>query len=498
MGTSGGNKGIAPGSFWVTSYGAKGNGKAVGDGAMSSSVNTTTLTSATAGFTAADVGKVIIVNGAGAAGVPLSTTISTFTNATTVILAAAAATTVSNASVVWGTDDSAAINSAVSAAVTSGVNNYGEVFFPPGIYMVAAATTKGGATQGNAQIPLPVIATGASQKFALSLTGAKDGSSWVHWDQSIPQTSGATIVSTLVGQTLDGTWGAPSIIGGPTVAVNGSDTYSNMRITVDGLRVMAPYNPSVVGFDFKFLAQMHIKTASALAFASTAGGTPLITTVPTNSIGMGLRSPSNGNNDANLVWDYGCQGFYYGLQISEHFSATRIACVYTNVGMIAINGGGSFHGASIVNYNAEATTTALQMLGTGGSSFPLNIDAMSVETITTDIDDASNLLRGQINWNNIANTAPVTSGAGNVRIVSCNNSNGPGAKTPPGVPATTVALVNPFWRDAAVTITGGAVTVVKVDATTTNLVPPCTVYVPTGKSIALTYTSAPTWVWVTM
>lgn len=55
------------------------------------------LTSATAGFVAGDVGKQIIVAGAGPGGAPLVTTIAGFTNATTVTLAAAASTTVVNA-----------------------------------------------------------------------------------------------------------------------------------------------------------------------------------------------------------------------------------------------------------------------------------------------------------------------------------------------------------------------------------------------------------------
>lgn len=67
----------------------------VTDGAISSGA--AVLTSATAVFTAADVGRQVIVMGAGAAGVPLHATIQTFTNATTVSLTVAAGTTVTGA-----------------------------------------------------------------------------------------------------------------------------------------------------------------------------------------------------------------------------------------------------------------------------------------------------------------------------------------------------------------------------------------------------------------
>src|SRR5258708_5742670 len=70
--------------FPVGVYGAKGDGRQLADGVMTN--GSATLTSATAAFTAADVGKVIIVNQGtqGAQVNPLCTTITGFTNATTV------------------------------------------------------------------------------------------------------------------------------------------------------------------------------------------------------------------------------------------------------------------------------------------------------------------------------------------------------------------------------------------------------------------------------
>jgi hypothetical protein len=117
-----------PGIFAVKTYGAVGNTKAVADGAMTAS--SATLTSATAGFTAADVGKSVIVTGAGPAGAALGTTVSAYVNSTTVTLAASASTTVSGAPLTWGTDDTAAIKAAVAAAVAAGG---GVVWVAPGM-----------------------------------------------------------------------------------------------------------------------------------------------------------------------------------------------------------------------------------------------------------------------------------------------------------------------------------------------------------------------------
>jgi len=95
-------------------WGAAGDGVVVNDGSISAT--TTTLSSATAAFTASDVGKIISVEGAGASGVALSTTIAAYISSSSVTLGAAASSTVSSATVMFGTDDGAAINAALSAA----------------------------------------------------------------------------------------------------------------------------------------------------------------------------------------------------------------------------------------------------------------------------------------------------------------------------------------------------------------------------------------------
>jgi hypothetical protein len=119
----------------VKDYGAVADGKQVGDGAITAS--SSNLISATASFANSDVGKPVVVFGAGTSGANLATTIQSFTSSTTVVLAAPAVTTVSSANVLWGTDDTAAINAAIAAVSTTG----GLLFFPPGQYCIAGTTT---------------------------------------------------------------------------------------------------------------------------------------------------------------------------------------------------------------------------------------------------------------------------------------------------------------------------------------------------------------------
>jgi hypothetical protein len=98
-------------------YGAKGDTRIVTDAAITSGL--TSLTSATAAFTAADTGKSVTVAGAGAGGAQLVTTV-TFVNATTVTTGVSAGTTVTNAWCSVGTNDAAALQAWITACDTTG------------------------------------------------------------------------------------------------------------------------------------------------------------------------------------------------------------------------------------------------------------------------------------------------------------------------------------------------------------------------------------------
>jgi hypothetical protein len=125
--------------FNAAAYGAVGDCKRVTDAAMTAA--STTLTSATAAFVAGDVGKLIGVYGAGAAGVALRTTIATRVSATEVTLAVAASTTVSGKTAVWGTDNRAAIQAAHEAGWLDSSGNGMVVFLPRGNYLVGPHPT---------------------------------------------------------------------------------------------------------------------------------------------------------------------------------------------------------------------------------------------------------------------------------------------------------------------------------------------------------------------
>ncbi|HEV2155420.1 hypothetical protein [Bradyrhizobium sp.] len=115
---------------------AKGDGIVV-TATVTINSGTNALQATGAVFKAADVGKGIWVPGAGTAGAVLSTTIQGFTDAEHVTLAANAVTTVTAVSknVVYGTDDIAAINTAITEARNRGVS----LSVPDGNYLHSTA-----------------------------------------------------------------------------------------------------------------------------------------------------------------------------------------------------------------------------------------------------------------------------------------------------------------------------------------------------------------------
>jgi hypothetical protein len=103
-------------------YGAKGDAVVLVDATMTS--GSAVLTSAAASFASQDVGKLIYVTSAGGSSTPLKTTIASFQSATQVTLAAAAVANSwviggPNANCVYGTDNAAAFNAALTAAAAS-------------------------------------------------------------------------------------------------------------------------------------------------------------------------------------------------------------------------------------------------------------------------------------------------------------------------------------------------------------------------------------------
>jgi len=337
-----------------------------------------------------------------------------------------------------GHDDAEAIAEAIAKVVEEGQengSNYGEIHFGARTYFLERDPVEGGDTEGNAQIPLPVISPETDQKFTLLLKGVGDATAGPHFHQGVVQGSG-TVLDCMLTEGSSGSWGVPSVIGGPTKFDDPSGTvsFSNMLLVLDGITIRQQRNPVVIGVDARQLAACNVGTLACLARATVA---EMGESLPTNELGIGLYMPLTGNNDDCNIGLYTSYGHHTGIVVTEHVQANRIANIYGNTGLVVVGlkneGSGpelsnqAQHGAFIGMLSSEQMKTAhIEAVGDGEHCrFPLVIGLMSCESCegTHDIIDPEDILLGQINWENIAGepgvgAAPRLSGATGLNVTN--------------------------------------------------------------------------------
>ena len=502
-------------------FGAKGDGKVLYDATITGGA-LSTLTSTSAPFTSADTGKHILVNT-----VPAFHTTITFVNSTTVTLGSAAPGAVASAYACYGTDDTAALNAMIAAGSTYAQAHgwYAEYLFGPKIYVVAGALIQGGATFGNAQLPLPVIQSStASPTLTLAFTGVRAGAGASMFTGTSdpapgPGWEGTVLFSFLTGATFSNTFGVPSLLAGPTpqqgFTGQFTDLWSNVMPVVQGITFMVPLVPTITTMDFRGCVRMLMPWARSTAFASF---TALGVHDPSAGGAAGLYTPQQGNNAHNVIGSYAVSGFNFGAALFECTQVDFIITSFCNFGVYVEQNGG--HGISISQLISEACDTHLTSapLATDGGPWPIEILCFQAENASQwnpgfYIDDRDNTGAGLIRLSSSQTgfAAVTVNGGASLEIIYDGviaYTGTPviirGFQTPPAVPLTTVQLQNPFWRHATVYVqaNGAAVTAIAVGGVTiAGLVPagtvPVPVRVPSGYGIALTYTGGPpTWQWM--
>lgn len=389
-------------------------------------------------------------------------------------------------------DDTAAINDCIAAAVEAAISDgtyVATVRFSPGVYKLSSPTTVGGAGQGNAQIPLPVLAPEDSQKLTLRLLGTNTASC-LHWAQEESLKVGTVLRTTLEDQGVDGTYGFPSVIGGPATQVGDNPLapyFSNVHVVIDGVVVMAPPNPSLMAFDLRGMAQATVRNSAATVDATAPD---LNESPPTNDQGYGLFMPSPGNNAVADCSEFTAQGYFVGVAFAEHFVSDRLLILHCNTGMFYIGSRQASTGhTSVIQYACvEACQTAIDSFGAG--PFALTIVELDLELIgdtQNHIIDTNNYLYGEIGWNDYLSVQPKVSGGRNLRIIDRKTARGSFDLT---LPASTAAGTVK-WRDRRIHIGGGTLTAVVVDGKTLPDVPRA-FEVPSGRPWSITYTGSPT------
>lgn len=392
------------------------------------------------------------------------------------------------------TNDTAAIQSAIDAAAAYAIanNGYAEVIFEPATYLLSSV----GRTDrsGNAQLALPIVA-GTANKVTLAFLGTEDSASMPHWNSTAGQRNGVVLKSTWNATDQSGSSNEGSVIGGPTLPngyVSGAN-FSNCNIVIKGIQIQVPFTArgaDTSGIDLRGIANAHLEN---IAVYPNATPNQLNTTYTTPGWAIGIAMPVPGNNDLSVMNSCSVEGFTYGFYLGEHLSATRLAAIYCYTGMLCgpfFSSVGQFHWNWIGSASIEACVNGVHLVSNG----KIAIDTLSVEGSMTHVRDNTGTASGYVNLGGIISNVSVSNPSG-VKVTYIDRN--PGAATAPSMPASTTALRNPLWRDAAVQVNNGTATVtnVSVDGVTV-LSGPGMVIVPTGKNITLTYSGGtPTWTW---
>ena len=508
--------------FDVRAYGAVGDGQAATDGAITSGQNILTCGTSRP-FAPGDVGKAVMVKDALTSGATtLVTTITGYTSPSTVTLGANATTTISSGGMVmWATDDTVAVQKAINAAFAYGqTKGMAIVWIPPAaglFYGIAGPLVAGGATKANGQLVIPIQApTGV--KVELILLGATDGGATRHWQQTIPQMSGSTLVSfgvfanaTAQTNSLNAN-GSPACISGQTGA-NGYGTdallYNNVLLRLQNLQIHTTHSLNGWGY-----GAVNAHGLSACALENFGYGTAATYAAAdynnpngfSAGLSIGVLMPSAGNNDSNQMRNVLCHGGYTrGIFLTEHSDWSGGTLLYCWSGVCPVgnygdggSGVGASHGVHLSQISIEGCNNQLEIIGPGQSGIgPMISGSFDTEGQSNIRDNSSGLAGacGVLHLKGNGGSSPTVGSGTPLQIICDFQFPGPVA-SPPALTINT-AIQNPNGRWANVTLQGGTVTSVQLGALMGGAAPPMTsIYTQSSGAMPLYTVRVPPLGWI--
>lgn len=278
------------------------------------------------------------------------------------------------------TDDTAAINAAVAAAVTlvnSGAAHVIIQFDAKEYLLTSAPTHPDGAGGAYAQIPLPKRATTAT-RAVIEFRGVAQTPITPNEGQAAVQ-KGGTILRSTSTATRDATYGVPSVIGGPAIASSGAG-FTNVNAILSGLTIRRPDNPSIAGADFTWCLQA--KTRDCVFDTNVPLGS---ITYPTSTSNIALLMPEVSNNAlSSCEGDLYVMGAYAAVRFSEHFTLNHLVAYKNKIAMIPAVG---YHGSIIQHANCEWQTHVIADLD--WTLGPVDVGAAYLSIDMLDIEDAA-------------------------------------------------------------------------------------------------------------
>lgn len=337
----------------VLYHGATGDG--IYDTTISISSSSQTVTATNSIFASTDVGKVIVIVGAGTSSRDLVGTITAYTSATQVTISAAASTTVSNAPTLFGTDQTTHIQAAINACYAGGG---GTVWIPNGIYLIAGALqTSVGGINMNAQLYIPAPSTALSLSFTHITIEGETAPTFTQYGAltatNFNTYKGATLVSTLT----TGATGAAVIGTKGITGVWGSYNYNYLTAKNLSIKVLdnpAGAGPVVGGISYKYGASIFTDNVMINPIGAAQSSV-----LPTNLI-AGIETPDAASETMTSMQNTLVAGFRSGYIIGEHTSMNQVQAFVCYRGFQFKHGA---HDVSAIRMLAQWCTIDLYIAG---------------------------------------------------------------------------------------------------------------------------------------
>lgn len=297
-----------------------GDGVQLSDGAITATDKT--LTSATAAWKSADVGKLIAVQGADTDDYDLVTTIASINSATSIELTDAAVETVSDAMVVYGTDQTDALEDAIEEATAAGKT----LAIAPGIYLINGALQTG--SNYNCQVRLPTY--GPGERYVAHMVGAS-APPHAYYQRGteaapaeVPHSRGTIIMSLL--RSVSGT--RPAMIGGPQTVADTRNNLNHLQVTIQDITFRALNDPQPDLLDLYNCGNSQIDRVRCDTWVRKPDQLE-----PTRSAQKGLWLPKDANMVCGSTNQFTASGHYTGIHISEHAHGDHLYLQACKVGL---------------------------------------------------------------------------------------------------------------------------------------------------------------------
>lgn len=226
------------------------------------------------------------------------------------------------------------------------------------------------------------------------------------------------IKTTKTGLAHSGTFGTPSLLGGPT-----DGTWSETMVSIENVCFWLPHNPTIAGVDLRYVRRMLWDGCTVVAI--NVGDADFVQ--PTSVYAFGLRTPEAQNYNAVLVRNGAASGMYAGIVGSvESLTLAYWSSKWCVVGWAPMTGG---HGGQVDKISLEwctymisgwsetAGVTSLVSSPTGETHALISVAELAIEdaaaahwySTTEHIHDPTNRLYGVVQYDHyVIGTGPVS------------------------------------------------------------------------------------------